>query len=76
MAKHGVPGSHWGLGIIWVLRAVCVNVTYRIVKEDRMVRVQEQYCTYIQQVVQQLPHPFPDKYDMLELYPHDKRQNV
>ena len=60
-----------GLGIIWVLRAVhmCKCHAYKIAKEEQMARVQKRHCTYIQQVVEQLSRLFPDKTDMLEIYP-------
>ena len=68
-----------GLGIIWVLRAavhMCKCHAYRIAKEELTIRVQKRHCTYVQQVVEQPSRLFPDKTDMLEIYPHNKRRNI
>jgi hypothetical protein len=50
MAKHGVPDSQGGLGIIWVLRAIQMRKCHIKDSEEQTVHVQERRCTYLQKL--------------------------
>jgi hypothetical protein len=47
MAKHGVPDSQGGLGIIWVLRAIQMRKCHIKDSGEQTVHVQRR-CTYLQ----------------------------